>query len=78
MEQNSEQRQIKKEQVDLWCFESYFQFKVFKITDAAHQVYYMGTPVTHGATKTANTLEELRKLIAAEIPIIKDFLTKTR
>ena len=56
----------------------FYQFRIYKITDAAHQVYYVGSPVSHGGTKLADTEEELKKLLDAEVPILNDFLSKVR
>lgn len=56
----------------------FYQFRIYKITDAAHQVYYVGTPVDHGGTKLADTLEDLYKQLDAEVPILNDFLSKVR
>ena len=60
------------------CVGDFYQFNVYRITDAAHQVYYMGTPLGHGGTKTADTEEELKKKLEALVPIINDFLSKVR
>lgn len=56
----------------------FYQFRIYKITDAAHQVYYVGNPVDHGGTKIADTEEELKKLLESEVPILNDFLAKVR
>jgi hypothetical protein len=60
------------------CVGGFYQFKVFKVEDAAHQVYYIGNPLGHGGTRIADTEEELKKLLEAEVPIINDFLSKVR
>ena len=54
----------------------FYQFNVYKITDAAHQVYYAGHPVAHGGTQLADTEEELKALLDKEVPILNDFLSK--
>lgn len=56
----------------------FYPFKIYKITDAAHQVYFIGTPQGHGGTRIADTEEDLKRQIEAEVPIINDFLRKTR
>lgn len=56
----------------------YYAFNVYKITDAAKQVYYIGNPVNHGGTQIADTEEELKKLLEAEVPILNDFLAKVK
>lgn len=56
----------------------YYAFNVYKVTDAAKQVYYIGNPVNHGGTQIADTEEELKKLLEAEVPILNDFLAKVK
>lgn len=56
----------------------FYQFNIYKITDAAHQVYYIGSPLAHGATKLADTIEDLLKQLDSEVPILNDFLSKIR
>jgi len=56
----------------------FYQFKIYRIEDAAHQVYYVGSPVGHGGTKLADTIEELLPQLDAEVPILNDFLSKVR
>ena len=67
-----------KEYLYTYCTGGYYQFKVYKITDAAHQVYYVGHPVSHGGTKLADTEEELKRLLDTEVPILNDWLAKIR
>ncbi len=56
----------------------YYAFNVFRITDAAKQIYFVGSPQGHGGTRIADTEEELKKLLEAEVPIINDFLAKVK
>ena len=56
----------------------YYAFNVYKVTDAAKQVYYIGSPQGHGGTRLADTEEELKKLLEAEVPILNDFLAKVK
>lgn len=65
-----------KEYLYTYCTGGFYQFNVYKITDAAHQVYYVGHPVSHGGTKLADTEEELKKLLDSEVPILNDWLSK--
>lgn len=69
---------LSKTQIDVWDFENYYQFRIFKIVDAHNMVYYSGEPMGHGGTKLADTLEELRKKLEWEIPILNEFLAKTK
>lgn len=56
----------------------FYQFNIYRVEDAAHQVYYIGSPVSHGGTKLADTIEELLPQLDAEVPILNDFLSKIR
>jgi len=56
----------------------YYVFNVYKVTDAAKQVYYIGSPQGHGGTRLADTEAELKKLLEAEVPILNDFLAKNK
>lgn len=61
------------------CVGGFYQFNVYKVVDAAHQVWYIGEPLgPHGATMLGDTEEELRAKLEAEVPIINDFIRKTR
>lgn len=73
-----EYRKAKKEFLYTIIVGDYYAFKVFKVTDAARQVYYIGTPQGHGGTRLADTEEELKKLLEAEVPIINDWLSKVK
>lgn len=56
----------------------YYAFRIFKVTDAAHQIYYIGSPQGHGGTRIADTEDELKKLLAAEVPVLNDWLSKVK
>lgn len=73
-----EYRKAKKEFMYSIIVGDYYAFKVFRVTDAAQQVYYIGSPQGHGGTRLADTEEELKKLLEAEVPIINDWLSKVK
>lgn len=73
-----EYRKAKKEFMYSIIVGGYYAFNVYKVTDAAKQVYYIGSPQGHGGTRLADTEEELKKLLEAEVPIINDWLSKIR
>lgn len=73
-----EYRKAKKEFMYSIIVGDYYAFNVHKVTDAANQIYYIGSPQGHGGTRIADTEAELKKLLEAEVPIINDFLRKTR
>ena len=56
----------------------FFQFKLFKVTDAAHQVYYIGERTNRGGTVIGDTEEDVQKQLEAQVPLIKQFLEKTK
>ena len=57
---------------------NFYPFKVCKITDAAHQVYYVGERINYGGTVIGDTEEEVKQKLEAEVPIIIDFWSKIR
>lgn len=60
------------------CVGGFYQYKVYKIEDAAHQVYYVAHPVGHGGTVLADKLEDIRPQLEKQVPILNDFLSKVR
>ena len=61
---------ITKTQIDFWCFESYYQYRVFEVVDAHKQKYYIAEPSIPSATRLGDTLEELKAKVEADIPRI--------
>lgn len=56
----------------------FYYFNLFKIEDARHYVYYIGEPVDRGGTKLADTIEELRKKLETEVPLLNKYAGETR
>lgn len=56
----------------------FYQFKLFKVTDAAHQVYYIGERTNRGGTVIGDTEKEVIRQLEAQVPLINQFLEKTR
>ncbi|MBO5714321.1 MAG: hypothetical protein J6R83_02735 [Clostridia bacterium] len=73
-----EYRKAKKEFMYSIIVGDYYAFNIYRVTDAARQVYYIGARTNHGVTQIADTEEELKKLLEAEVPIINDFLAKVK
>lgn len=69
---------ITKTQIDFWCFENYYQYKIFQVVDAHKQSYYIAEPAIPSATRLADTLEELRKKVEADIPKLIQFGIRVR
>ena len=57
---------------------NFYNFHVYKVTDAHKQVYYIGEPVSHGGTKTADTIEKLKKELSKQIEPLKRHLEKIK
>ena len=56
----------------------FYLFRVFKIEDAAHQVYYVGERTNRGGTVIADMEEDIRPKLEAQVPLINRFLEKTK
>lgn len=54
----------------------FYRFKVFRIEDAAHQVYYVGERTNHGATVLADKEEDIRPQLEKQVPILNEFWAK--
>lgn len=57
---------------------NFYFFKLFKVTDAANQVYYIGERTNRGGTVIGDTEEDVQKQLEAQVPLIKRFLEKTK
>lgn len=58
------------------CVGDFYYFKVYKVTDAALQVYYIANPQGHGITVLADKEEDIRPQLERQVPIINSFLQK--
>ena len=58
------------------CVGGYYVFKVYRIEDATHQVYYVGERTNHGATVLADKLEDIKPQLERQVPILNDFWAK--
>lgn len=56
-----------KTEIDFWCFAGYYQYRIFEIIDGRRNVFYMAEPKIPSATRIADTLEELRVKLRADI-----------
>ena len=57
---------------------NFYKFKLFKITDAAHQVYYVGERINRGGTVIGDTEADVQRQLEAQVPLINRFLEKTK
>ena len=56
----------------------FYRWRVFKIEDARHNVYYSGERTNHGATVLADKLEDIKPQLARQVKLINQFLKKTK
>ena len=57
---------------------NFYKFKLFKITDAVHQVYYVGERIDRGGTVIGDTEADVQRQLEAQVPLINRFLEKTK
>ena len=69
---------ITKTQIDFWCFEGYYQYRIFEVIDGHKQKWYIAEPAIPSATRLADTLEELRKKVELDIPRLIKFGIRVR
>ena len=69
---------LTKEFLRLIIVGDFFQFKLFRVVDAAHQVYYIGERINRGATVIGDTVEDVERQLEAQVPLINRFLEKTK
>lgn len=69
---------ITKTQIDFWCFDGYYQYRIFKVVDAHKQVWYIAEPAIPSATRLADTIEELKAKVEADIPLLNKFRGRVR
>lgn len=60
------------------CVGGFYQFQVYQVVDAHHQVYFIGEPVARGGTKIADTIPDLHKLLEAQVPLLNKYTEKGR
>ena len=56
----------------------FYQWKVYKITDAARHVHYVGERTNHGATVLADKEEDIRPQLEWQVPLINEFWAKVK
>lgn len=56
----------------------YYVFKVYRIEDAAHQVYYVGERTNHGGTVLADKEEDIRPQLERQVKWLNEFWAKVR
>lgn len=56
-----------KTEIDFWCFAGNYQYRIFQVVDGHKQVYYIGEPAKPSATRIADSLEQLRVKLKADV-----------
>ena len=56
----------------------FYMFKLFRVTDAAHQVYYIGGRIDRGGTVIGDTEEDVIRQLEAQVPILNLYSSRTR
>lgn len=56
----------------------FYMWRVFKIEDAHHQVYYVGERTNHGATVLADKEEDIKPQLERQIKWLNEFWAKIR
>lgn len=56
----------------------FYQFRVFQVVDAHKQVYFIGEPVDRGGTKLADTFEELKEKLKAQLPLLNKYAINSK
>lgn len=69
---------VTKEFLRLIVVGNFYQFKLFKITDAAHQVYYVGERINRGGTVIGDTEADVQRQLEAQVSLINRFLEKIK
>ena len=69
---------VTKEFLRLIIVGDFYQFKLFKVTDAAHQVYYIGGRIDRGGTVIGDTEQDVIKQLEAQVPILNLYSSRTR
>ena len=78
MPHQRKRNKVTKEFLRLVIVGGLYQFKLFKVTDAAHQVYYIGGRIDRGGTVIGDTVEDVERQLEAQVPLINRFLEKTK
>ena len=56
----------------------YYVFKVYKVEDAAHQIYYVGERTNHGATVLADKEQDIRPQLERQVKWLNEFWAKVK
>lgn len=69
---------LTKEFLRLIIVGDFYQFNLYKIEDAAHQVYYVGERINRGGTVIGDTEQDVIKQLEAQVPILNLYSSRTR
>ena len=57
---------------------NFYCYNVFKIVDGNWQIYYQAEPIGKGVTRIGETIEELRRILEADVKTLNEFYIKVR
>lgn len=73
-----EHRKAQKEFLRTVIVGNFYVFRLFKVTDAAKQVYYIGERTNRGGTVIGDDEADVIKQLEAQVPILNLYSEKTR
>lgn len=73
-----EKKKVMKTFIKTICVGNFYNYCVYKITDAVGRTYYTAEPILHGATRTAETEEALKAMLEKDVGPINQFWQHVR
>lgn len=73
-----EKKKVMKTFIKTICVGNYYNFCVYKITDAVGRTYYVAEAITNGVTRCSETEEELKAILERDIEPLNKFWSKVR
>ena len=61
-----------------YCAGRFYQYNIYKIVDGNWQIYYQAEPIGKGVTRIGETIEELRRILEADVKTLNEFYIKVR
>lgn len=59
-----------KKRIGILISGNFYQYTAYRITDAKGGIFYLAEPIGMGATRNANTLEELQKIVDHDVKML--------
>lgn len=61
-----------------YCAGNFYRYNIYKIVDGNWQIYYQAEPIGKGVTRIGETIEELRRILEADVKTLNEFYIKVR